>query len=57
MIEDEKNDEFMKEKKLVSINFANYDEHENEFYYDKQTIAKENSNEIFIDLVNLKITC
>lgn len=41
----------------MSINFAEYDEHENEFYYDEQSIMKKNFDEIFIDFVNLIATC
>lgn len=55
-IENGKNDESINEN-TMSINFAEYDEHENGFYYDEQSVTKKNSDEAFIDFVNLKATC
>ena len=46
----------MKNEETVFINFAKYDEHENELYYDEQTLMKKNSNETFISFVNLETT-
>ena len=56
-VKNEENDQFMKDEKTVFINFAEYDEHENEFYYDEQTIMKKNSDEIFIEFINLETIC
>lgn len=44
-------------KNTVSINFAKYDEFENKFYYNEQSIMKKNFDRIFIDFVNLKTIC
>ena len=42
--------------KAVSVNFADYDEQENELYYDKQ-LYENDSNEVFVEFVEMKTTC
>ena len=57
-IENEKNDQFMKEEKTVSINFAKYDRDDNELYYEEQLFTSENDlDEAFVDFVEMKTTC
>ena len=57
-IENEKNDQLMKEKKTISINFAKYDKDDNELYYEEQFFTSENDfDEVFVDFVEMKTTC
>ena len=56
-VENEENDQFMKNEETVSINFAEYDEHENELYYDEQTIMKKNSDEVFVEFIDFETIC
>ena len=53
-VEDEKNDQSMKHENTVFINFAEYDKDDNKLYYEKQTVAKNDSDEVFIDFVDLE---
>lgn len=39
----------------MSVNYAKYDEHDNELYYEK--IKNENFDEVFIDFVNFETIC
>ena len=39
------------------INFIEYDEHDNEPYYDKQTTMKKNFDKIFIEFIKFETTC
>ena len=41
---------------ITSINFANYNEHENELYYDEQNYSFD-YKETFIDFINFETTC
>lgn len=41
----------------TSINFAEYDEHENQFFYDEQAFINKNHDEVFVDFINLETTC
>ena len=53
-VKNEKNDQSMKNEKTVSINFAEYDEHENELYYDEQTIMKKDFDKVFVEFINFE---
>ena len=52
-VKNEENEHSMKEN-TVFINFAEYDEHDNELYYEKQSIMKKNFDEIFVDFVDFE---
>ena len=54
-VKDEKNDQSMKEN-TSAANFADFDEHKNELYYEKQKCSFDH-DEVFIDFVDLKTTC
>jgi hypothetical protein len=41
----------------MSINFAEYDEQDNELYYEKITIDSKNKYEIFVEFVKIEISC
>ena len=56
-VENEENDQSMKHENTISINFAEYDKNDNELYYEKQTVAKNDFDEIFIDFVDLETRC
>ena len=56
-VKDEKNDQLMKHENTVSINFAEYDQNENELYYEEQTLTKNDFDEIFVDFVDLETKC
>jgi hypothetical protein len=43
--------------KNMSINFAEYDEQDNELYYEKVTIDSENKFKTFVEFVEIEISC
>ena len=55
-VKDEENEHSMKED-AVSINFAEYDEHGNELYYEEQSVMKKDFDEVFVDFVDFETTC
>ncbi len=52
--------EYLQKKKHnenVSINFAEYDDHDNELYYEESSINSNEKYETFADFVNIETSC
>lgn len=54
-MKNKKNSELLKEN-TASINFVDYNEHENEFYYDEHDYSFDHEK-TFIDFVNFETVC